>query len=69
MFSVDTDEDYSPPEHRAMIPHARAVFVSDFMGDLGAVKLALTKAADRGVRGVLYVAAMGHLVGARFRWR
>ena len=37
-----------------MIPHARAVFISDFLGDLEAVKLALTKAADRGVRGVLY---------------
>ena len=36
-----------------MIPQARAVFISDFMGDLGGVTLALTKAADRGVRGVL----------------
>ncbi|MEL6563082.1 MAG: DUF58 domain-containing protein [Pseudomonadota bacterium] len=54
MFSEDATDDYAPPEHRAMIPHARAVFVSDFMGDIAAVKLALTKAADRGVRGVLY---------------
>ncbi|MEO0402238.1 MAG: DUF58 domain-containing protein [Pseudomonadota bacterium] len=53
MFSEDADDDYAPPEHRAMIPHARAVFVSDFMGDIEAVKTALTKAADRGVRGVL----------------
>lgn len=49
----DDEADYSPPEHRAMIPHARAVFVSDFLGDLEGVKMALTKAADRGVRGVL----------------
>lgn len=54
MFSEDAEEDYSPPEHRAMIPHARAVFISDFMGDIEAVRTALTKAADRGVRGVLY---------------
>jgi len=54
MLTQDDPTDYSPPEHRAMIPHARAVFISDFMGDLEAVKLALTKAADRGVRGVLY---------------
>jgi uncharacterized protein (DUF58 family) len=54
MLTQDDPADYSPPEHRAMIPHARAVFISDFMGDLEAVKLALTKAADRGVRGVLY---------------
>lgn len=49
----DTRE-YAPPEHRGMIPHARAIFISDFMGDLDPVRTALTKAADRGVRGVLY---------------
>ena len=54
VFSQDADVDYSPPEHRAMIPHARAVFISDFMGDMSGVELALTKAADRGVRGVLF---------------
>lgn len=54
MFSEDAEEDYSPPEHRAMIPHARAAFISDFMGDIEAVRMALTKAADRGVRGVLF---------------
>ncbi len=53
MLSEDSAEDYAPPEHRAMIPHARAVFVSDFMGDIAQARLALTKAADRGVRGVL----------------
>tara|TARA_R110002094_G_scaffold117159_3_gene112891 strand:- start:281 stop:1165 length:885 start_codon:yes stop_codon:yes gene_type:complete len=54
MFCEDDSAEYSPPEHRAMIPHARAVFISDFLGDLEQVQLALTKAADRGVRGVLY---------------
>ena len=53
MFCRDDAADYSPPEHRAMIPHARAVFLSDFMGDVSGVRTALTKAADRGVRGVL----------------
>ncbi|WP_299728916.1 DUF58 domain-containing protein [uncultured Tateyamaria sp.] len=53
MFSEDAEDDYAPPEHRAMVPHARALFVSDFMGDIEAVRTALTKAADRGVRGVL----------------
>ncbi|KIC45057.1 membrane protein [Ruegeria sp. ANG-S4] len=52
-WSEDSDADYSPPEHRAMIPHARAVFISDFLGPMDEVELALTKAADRGVRGVL----------------
>ncbi|MDA0961497.1 MAG: DUF58 domain-containing protein [Proteobacteria bacterium] len=54
MFTQDSPADYAPPEHRAMIPHARAVFVSDFLGDMTDVRLALTKAADRGVRGVLF---------------
>jgi uncharacterized protein (DUF58 family) len=49
----DDEAEYAPPEHRAMIPHARAVFISDFMGDIDGVRTALTKAADRGVRGVL----------------
>ncbi|MEH6831618.1 DUF58 domain-containing protein [Sulfitobacter sp.] len=49
----DDITEYAPPEHRAMIPHARAVFISDFMGDIDGVRTALTKAADRGVRGVL----------------
>ncbi|TDK51055.1 DUF58 domain-containing protein [Antarcticimicrobium luteum] len=53
-LGVDAPEDYAPPEHRAMIPHARAVFLSDFLGDLHEVERALTKAADRGVRGVLF---------------
>jgi uncharacterized protein (DUF58 family) len=53
MFCKDDPADYAPPEHRAMIPHAQAVFISDFMGDIDAVRTALTKAADRGVRGVL----------------
>ncbi len=52
-WSEDAETDYSPPEHRAMIPHARAVFISDFLGPMDEVELALTKAADRGVRGVL----------------
>ena len=52
-FTQEYSHEYSPPEHRAMIPHSRAVFLSDFLGDMGEVTLALTKAADRGVRGVL----------------
>lgn len=53
MLSHDTEDDYAEPEARGMLPHSRAIFVSDFMGDLKPVEAALTKAADRGVRGVL----------------
>lgn len=52
-FVKNAEDDYQPPEHRAMIPRARAVFISDFLGHMDEVRLALTKAADRGVRGVL----------------
>jgi len=45
--------DYGEPEARGMLPHARAVFISDFMGDIAPVEAALTKAADRGVKGAL----------------
>ena len=53
MLSRTQDADYAPPEHRAMIPHARALFISDFLGPFEELQLALTKAADRGVRGVV----------------
>lgn len=53
LLCEDAPVDYAPPEHRAMIPYSRALFISDFLGDMGEVRLALTKAADRGVRGVM----------------
>ena len=52
-FTETHEDDYGVPEARAMLPHARALFISDFMGDIEAVEAALAKAADRGVRGVL----------------
>ena len=52
-LSAEDEADYAPPEHRAMAPHARALFISDFLGPYDELQLALTKAADRGVRGVL----------------
>ena len=52
-FSRDDDSDYAVPEARLMLPHARAVFFSDFLGDPDPIEAALTKAADRGVRGLL----------------
>lgn len=49
----ETAQDYGAPEARAMLPHARAVFLSDFLGDLQAICTALLKAADRGIKGLL----------------
>jgi uncharacterized protein (DUF58 family) len=46
-------QDYGAPETLGLAPHARAVFLSDFLGDPAPVEAALTTAADRGVRGAL----------------
>lgn len=51
---VKDAQDYGAPVIRIMPPHSRALFVSDFMGDLAAIETQLTRAADRGVKGVLY---------------
>lgn len=53
-FSTAHDvPDYGVPEARGMLPHSRALFVSDFLGDMAPVEAALAKAADRGVKGAL----------------
>lgn len=53
LLSEDGEDDYAEPEARGMLPHAKALFVSDYLSDPAPVEAALTKAADRGVRGVL----------------
>jgi uncharacterized protein (DUF58 family) len=45
--------EYGAPETEGMVGHGRAVFLSDFLGDLAAVEAALARAADRGVKGAL----------------
>ena len=45
--------DYGMPQTPGLPQHARAVFLSDFLGDMDGVEAALAKAADRGVRGTL----------------
>lgn len=49
----DGAEDYGLPDITGLVPHGRAVFLSDFLGPIDAVETALSYAADRGVRGVL----------------
>ncbi|MCX7302491.1 MAG: DUF58 domain-containing protein [Rhodobacterales bacterium] len=53
LLSRDDGVDYGSPESQGMLPHSRVLFVSDFLGDLAPVEEALTRAADRGVRGAL----------------
>lgn len=52
-LSEDSDEEYGAPELRGILHHSRAVFVSDFLGDLAPIETALTKAADRDVKGAI----------------
>ena len=53
LLSQDHETDYAAPEARGMPPHARAVFMSDFLADTTEIATALTRAAGRGVRGIL----------------
>ncbi|WP_434618344.1 DUF58 domain-containing protein [Tabrizicola sp. M-4] len=50
---ADGGEDYGVPEAEGIASHGRALFLSDFMGDLTGAEAALAKASDRGARGVL----------------
>ena len=45
--------DYGAPVEDGLVAHGRAMFLSDFLGDLGGVEAALARAADRGIKGVL----------------
>jgi len=45
--------DFGAPDARGLLAHSRAVFVSDFMGDLAAIETAMGKAADANARGAL----------------
>jgi uncharacterized protein (DUF58 family) len=48
-----TGEEYGAPETEGMVSHGRAVFLSDFLGELSGIEAGLARAADRGVKGVL----------------
>ena len=45
--------DYGAPVATGMVAHGRAVFLSDFLGDLTGVEEAMARASDKGVRGAL----------------
>lgn len=52
-LSKDGENDYGQPETSGMMAHGRALFVSDFMGNIEAAKTAVTEATDRGIQGIL----------------
>jgi uncharacterized protein (DUF58 family) len=53
ILATEGEADYGRPDTTDIAPHARAVFLSDFLGDPAPVEAAVTQAADRGVRGAL----------------
>ena len=53
LASQEDGTEYTVPELQAAPARSRAVFISDFMGDMAQVERSLTRAADRGINGVL----------------
>lgn len=53
LLCADAAVDYGAPDASGMLPRSRALFVSDFMGDLTEIESAMAKAAERNVRGAL----------------
>lgn len=53
LLSQDSGEDYGTPQTSGLIPHGRAVLISDFLGDMAGVEAAIAAASDRNVRGVI----------------
>jgi uncharacterized protein (DUF58 family) len=50
---ADSSADYGSPAEDGLVAHGKAVFLSDFLGDLAGVEATLARASDKGVRGVL----------------
>lgn len=50
---ADGQADFGEPDAKGMLPFSRALYVSDFLGDIAPVEAALAKAADRGVKGAM----------------
>ncbi len=53
LSGAEDAQEYGVPTASGMVSHGRAVFLSDFLGDIAGVEATLTAAADRGVRGAL----------------
>ena len=52
-LTQESDAEYGAPDLVGLPAHGRALLVSDFLGDTAAFHRALTRAADRGVQGVV----------------
>jgi uncharacterized protein (DUF58 family) len=54
LLAEQSTDDYGSPDTDGMLPHSRALFVSDFMGDIAGVEDAMLRAADRGIGGAIF---------------
>jgi uncharacterized protein (DUF58 family) len=53
ILSEDATTDHGSPDVTGLVPQSRALFVSDFLGNIDGLRDALARAADRGVKGAL----------------
>ncbi|WP_092890629.1 DUF58 domain-containing protein [Roseicitreum antarcticum] len=53
LFPTDAAQEYGAPALTTLPAHGRALFVSDYLGDLDGITDALTRATDRGVHGAI----------------
>lgn len=53
LSSAEDTSDYEAPQARALLPRARALYLSDCLGDPAPLRTALAIAAERGVEGAL----------------
>lgn len=53
-LTQDPEAEFSPPDLSHISPHARALFISDFLAPFATMEAAVKQATERGVSGVLY---------------
>jgi uncharacterized protein (DUF58 family) len=49
----NTPADFGDPDTQGLLSQGRAIFMSDFLGDIASTQTALTQAADRGIKGCI----------------
>lgn len=53
LLSQDHQDDFGTPDANGMLHHSRALFVSDFLGDIEAIEAGMLKGAEADVRGAI----------------
>ncbi len=53
LMCTATDDEFGAPDTDGLLPNGKAIFISDFLGDLSATTTAVQKAADTGIKGCI----------------